>query len=148
MASYTTTIAKFTASQRIIYISIIDTTLKKINKTYREMDYLWNYMSRREDQITALSENMATEISDEKLLEIVPMFRSIATLYPGESTELDEDNTAMFNILNRVINKGIFYSKEVIDISKNTEYIAGYLSELTDLKTKLAALRAALVLIK
>lgn len=144
MADYTDTINKFTVAQRTIYISAIDTTLTKISKTYREIDFLWNYMNRREIQITALANNIDTEIADEKLLEIVPMFESIARLYPGESTDLDNDNTAMFNILNRVIMKGSIYTKEAIDLGKNTSYLASYLDDLTNLKVALTDLKDAI----
>jgi hypothetical protein len=144
MASYTETIAKFTVAQRTIYISIIASTLTRIDKTNREINYLWNYMDRRNTQITALAGNIDTQIADEKLLETLPIFESIARLYPGESTDLDNDNTAMFNILNRLVNTGTIYTKESIDLTKNTEYLANYLDTLSTLRTDLETLKTDL----
>jgi hypothetical protein len=124
MLTLTEAVAEIPKIERKDIVTTLDIADENTTFVRRRLYHISEYLLKREEQITKLSQNLLDEIDDKDFINQFNSYSSITARYRAKDSELSPILNIVNIILSIRLSKSKMYVREAIEVTKNISEIA------------------------
>lgn len=124
MLTLTEAVAEIPKIERKDILTTLDVATENYTFVRRRLYHISEYLLKREEQITKLSQNLLDEIDDKDFINQFNSYSSITAKYGAKNSELSPTLNMVNTILAIRLSKSKMYVREAIETTKRVNEIA------------------------